>query len=500
MSDLFVLFFAALVFTIVIVVSYVIPGSKINDFFDTVSKAFPEGNLKKNFWTPNEYIVPFHTFAFKLWVDPGGKYRPRKTCFSIEMPNVRPFSLRIESHRFFWEDLEELDRKGLLERTTCTTKDPAFQALKYNKEFLQAIYQLVLLGDVRIHFSNTEFQVEIPELFSNSKDALQFVTGCLRIFQKCGQVVYPKLTEWQAPDVNCNFWAPDFIPDIFEDERTLFFPPGELEEELAAAKSSAKKRKLLGNDIVPEKFVLCSICFEKFDGEIVRCPICGAGHHRRCVGDKCGECQTPMQAAEFDAPSAASPDIPPFDESGARFEADLPAPGNEFSEVDPTPLLLEGSQQALPSNDDGPFVESLSLPAARAVSTDGDVTAPPIPGQRFSAAAPRSLALPKAREPLSPSWSTGAPTADDVRLPESFEARAGIEAPTDFGSIDFGREDRFGAGADFDAASAFVSGEDDGADARLGADLNAGRLQEGSSETPREESFEEMLERLRRSV
>ena len=497
MSDFFMFSFLAVIFATIIIISYVIPGSKMNDFFDVIMKTFPEGHLEKTWFGPNEYIVPFHSFSFTIWIDPGGKNTPRKTCFSISMPDVHPFAMRIESYRFFWEKLEDLDRKGLLERTTCETKDTALQALKYDKEFLQAIYQLVLLGDVQIYFSKTHFQVQIPELFSERKDALQFISNCLKIFQKCGQVVYPKLAEWQSPDMNCDFWSPDFVPNIFEDKRLLIFPPGELEEEMAAIARAAKKRKLLGNEIVPEKFVLCSVCFEKFDGDIVRCPVCGAGHHRRCAGGNCGECQASMQPDEVKASDAFSSDIPPFEDRDAQFELDSSAPARPLSVGEAVPMLLEGTR-------DIPRPEAL-LPEQRPMPMSSDVHA----GQREDA--PQLMELP-APAAVSPSrWQPQAPlsvappsapamdqTADELRLPENFGAQAGIDAPTDFGRSEFGMEARFGA---FNTASAFASSEPESPEPgdHLGQ-AGMGDVRQPSSEVPREESFEEMLERLRRSV
>ncbi len=490
MNEFIALFLVVVAAAAPILVYVILPGMKVNEFFDVAKKTFPEGYLKKSLLDSNEYIVPFHSFHFKLWVEYGGKYTPRITCFSIAIPKVESYSIQIEAYRFFWENLEDLDRRGLLDRTTCRTKDPLLAALKYNREFLQAIYQLVLLGDVRIRFSRNVFQVQILQLFSERKDTLQFTSGCLRVFQCLGQVVAPMLPAWQTPGVACDFWAPDFVPNIFEDERRLRFTPGEEEAEMSVAQA-VQRRKLSDNDIEPEKFVLCSVCFEKFDGEIIRCQSCGAGHHRRCAGGNCGECHAPMLVDSGPVPEDAfSADIPAFEGHSARFAFEPPAPRSAFPAVGPTPMLLDGEQDR--SRPEALLSERPALPLAQParLPTSGSGAALDAPGRASWTAAP-TLPPPSSRQALAPSLPGAPEGIDEMRLPESFAALDRSGSP-DAAAPAFSTAERFGAGEKFDAEAPFAPLDDS-----LPSSFNDAP---STGKAPREESFEEMLARLRRSV
>lgn len=322
------LFLIMAVAVVSVLAPMIILHSNKNKFWDAMAQFFPKGQfIDGGLFNEKKYVAAFHQFTVKAWLEEAGSTRnPRlMSRICIENPLAldeaeKSFGLRLSMFRFFWENMNRMDREEFMKRLQFKAGDRASLALKHDEEFLSALSKLTQVGDVDIRLSEKQLLIKVSKCPGNEEDAIRFIHYCLKIFQKCGQVAAESLDTWRGVD----FWSPNFIPRVDGRPCAPRRRADDGWDTLQPGVMASQPRRHHPTSSQPEAYVLCSRCFEQLGADVVRCPSCNAGHHARCVTDVCSECRSPMAGARTESRRREAEHLPL--PSAGGFAAASPAP------------------------------------------------------------------------------------------------------------------------------------------------------------------------------
>ncbi len=199
--------------------------SNKNTFWNAMAQFFPNGEcIGGGLFEEKKYVAAFHQFTVKAWLEErhsSSKSIPRlmpRICIENPLALDEPeksFGLRASMFRFFWENMNRMDRAEFMKRLQFKAGDRASLALKHDEEFLSTLSKLTQVGDVDLLLSEQQLLIKISTCPGNEEDAIRMIHHCLKIFQKCGQAAAESLDTWRGVD----FWSPHFIPRIDGQQR-----------------------------------------------------------------------------------------------------------------------------------------------------------------------------------------------------------------------------------------------------------------------------------------